>query len=186
MNTLLGILSKGGDKLIITEKATMDKPTIKDNKYWTNNATTPDFELLKVANELYAEHIASLRSFEAIGFSEDMVSKEVSYILEKQTQIEINVDMGCGWEKASDMEYEQETEFFRRIVAVPAPASAPTGKPEGERFKMPEDSEIVKAAIVFNDGLMDQKILTNMVGLVDFVLARLYENGDIKIPSSKE
>lgn len=54
------------------------------------------------------------------------------------------------------------------------------------RFKKPTDEQIVKAAIVFNNGKMDKKQLINMVALCDFVIDRLYENGDILIPSSKE
>lgn len=55
-----------------------------------------------------------------------------------------------------------------------------------ERFKRPTDSEVVKSAIVFNDGKMDQDELTNMVALADFIINRLYENGDITIPASNE
>lgn len=55
-----------------------------------------------------------------------------------------------------------------------------------ERFQRPTDEQIVKAAIVFNDGKMDKKELMNMVALCDWVIDRLYENGNILIPSSKE
>lgn len=55
-----------------------------------------------------------------------------------------------------------------------------------ERFKKPTDQQVVKAAILFNDGLIDKKQLSNMVALADFIIDRLYENGDMTIPSSKE
>lgn len=55
-----------------------------------------------------------------------------------------------------------------------------------ERFKMPDPQKIVEIAILFNDGILDEKKLTDMVAFCDFVVDRLYENGDISMPSSKE
>lgn len=58
---------------------------------------------------------------------------------------------------------------------------------ESTRFKMPTDDQIVKAALLFADGNLDDKErLSDMVGLCLFVVDRLYENGDILIPSRKE
>lgn len=60
-------------------------------------------------------------------------------------------------------------------------------KASPERFKRPTDEQIVKAALLFGDGNLDDKgRLTDMVGLCLWVVDRLYENGDILIPSSKE
>lgn len=56
----------------------------------------------------------------------------------------------------------------------------------GERFKMPSDDQIIKIALIFNDGRLDAEELANMVSMCEFVVSRLYENGDIMIPSSKE
>lgn len=55
-----------------------------------------------------------------------------------------------------------------------------------ERFKRPTDEEVVKAALMFNNGEIDLDKLTDMVGLCDFIIDRLYEHGDISKPSSKE
>ncbi len=55
-----------------------------------------------------------------------------------------------------------------------------------ERFKIPTDDEIIKIALIFNDGRLDANELTNMVSMCKLVTDRLYENGDIMIPSSKE
>lgn len=55
-----------------------------------------------------------------------------------------------------------------------------------ERFKMPTDKQVVDFAVVFNDGKIEQKKLADMVGFLTMVMDRLYENGDILEPSSKE
>lgn len=57
---------------------------------------------------------------------------------------------------------------------------------KGERFKKPTDEQIVKAAIVFTDGDLEQDRLVDMVSMCCFIIDRLYENGDIMIKSSKE
>ena len=59
-------------------------------------------------------------------------------------------------------------------------------KLQSVRFKLPSDQQIIKLAILFNHGNMDKEILINMVSLVDFIIDRLYENGDVSKPSSKE
>ena len=55
-----------------------------------------------------------------------------------------------------------------------------------ERFKMPSDKSLVDIAIIFNGGRLQSKILTNMISYGLFILERLYDNGDIKIPSNNE
>jgi hypothetical protein len=54
------------------------------------------------------------------------------------------------------------------------------------RFQLPSDQQIVELAILFNDGNIDKEILTKMVSLADFIIDRLYENGDVSKPCSKE
>lgn len=54
------------------------------------------------------------------------------------------------------------------------------------RFKMPNDKDVVKVALIFNDGIIDEKKLTDMVAMCDFILARLYDNGDMSIMSNRE
>ena len=55
-----------------------------------------------------------------------------------------------------------------------------------ERFKKPTDKQRVELAILFNDGVLDQHKLTDMVAYAEFIIDRLYENGDITQPSEKE
>lgn len=58
------------------------------------------------------------------------------------------------------------------------------GKPD--RFKVPTDKQIIDIAILFNDGLLDRAKVPDMVAMCQFVIDRLYENGDVLIPSIKE
>lgn len=55
-----------------------------------------------------------------------------------------------------------------------------------ERFVKPTDEQIIKGAILFNNGGLDHEKLGDMVALCMWAIDRLYENGDIQIPSSKE
>jgi hypothetical protein len=55
-----------------------------------------------------------------------------------------------------------------------------------DRFLMPTDEQLIKLAIVFNNGVGDYHALSNMVALCRLVVDRLHENGDILIPSEQE
>lgn len=55
-----------------------------------------------------------------------------------------------------------------------------------QRFKMPESKDIVGMALLFNNGKIEREKLTDMVAMCQMIIDRLYENGDINIPSSKE
>ncbi len=55
-----------------------------------------------------------------------------------------------------------------------------------ERFKKPSDEQFVKIAILFNDGVIESEKLRDMVAMSEFIIDRLYENGDVSICSSKE
>lgn len=55
-----------------------------------------------------------------------------------------------------------------------------------ERFKMPTDKQVIHLAILFNDGKIETEKLTDMVALVNLVIDRLYENGDVTKKCSKE
>lgn len=54
------------------------------------------------------------------------------------------------------------------------------------RFQLPSDKQIVEIAILFNDGKIDEETLTKMVSMSNFIIDRLYENGDVSKPSRKE
>lgn len=55
-----------------------------------------------------------------------------------------------------------------------------------EKFIMPTDKQIIEIAILFNGGKLEREKISNMIGMSKFILDRLYENGNILIPSSKE
>lgn len=63
------------------------------------------------------------------------------------------------------------------------PASEPS---EPTSIKWPTEKQLVDVAILFNDGELDADKLGDMVGMSMFILDRLRENGDVKVPSSKE
>ena len=54
------------------------------------------------------------------------------------------------------------------------------------RFQLPSDEQLINTAILFNDGNLESEKLSDMVGMCRFVIDRLYDNGDIMKPSSKE
>jgi hypothetical protein len=55
-----------------------------------------------------------------------------------------------------------------------------------ERFIKPTEDQLIKAAVLFNDGKLEREKLADMLALVDFVVDRLYENGDITKPTINE
>jgi hypothetical protein len=59
-------------------------------------------------------------------------------------------------------------------------------KQKDERFKMPTDKELIEIALLFNDGKIQKRKLSDMIGMCQFVLDRLYENNDVMKPSNKE
>lgn len=65
-------------------------------------------------------------------------------------------------------------------------AESPDAGEGKERFKRPTDQQVVGMAILVNDGKIEQEKLADMVALADMIIDRLYENGDITIPSLKE
>jgi len=54
------------------------------------------------------------------------------------------------------------------------------------RFQLPSDKQMVDIAILFNDGKLERQKLADMLAYGQFIVDRLYENGDVGIPSSKE
>jgi len=55
-----------------------------------------------------------------------------------------------------------------------------------ERFIKPTDKQYVEIAILFNDGKMQKSKLRDMVAMAEFIVNRLYENGNAMIKSSIE
>jgi hypothetical protein len=50
----------------------------------------------------------------------------------------------------------------------------------------PTDKQVIDICILFNDGKLEAEKLADMVASIDFILDRLFENGDVTKPSSKE
>lgn len=55
-----------------------------------------------------------------------------------------------------------------------------------DRFKLPTDNQMIEIAILFNNGKLQRQKLADMVAYGQFIIDRLYENGDVKIPTAKE
>lgn len=55
-----------------------------------------------------------------------------------------------------------------------------------ERFKKPTDKQLIDIAILFNGGKLQQKKLSDMLAMSNFIIDRLYENGDVLKKSKKE
>ena len=56
----------------------------------------------------------------------------------------------------------------------------------GIRFTPPSDKQMVEIATLFNDGKLEADKLADMVAYGQLIIDRLYENGDVSVPSSKE
>jgi hypothetical protein len=64
---------------------------------------------------------------------------------------------------------------------------ASQGQPEiTDRFKKPTDKELIESALLFNDGKIQKTKLRDMVAMAEFIIDRLYENGNCLTKSSKE
>jgi hypothetical protein len=57
---------------------------------------------------------------------------------------------------------------------------------KAQRFTKPTDQQMVEMAILFNDGKMDLDKLADMMAYAQCLIDRLYENGNVTIPSSFE
>ena len=55
-----------------------------------------------------------------------------------------------------------------------------------ERFIKPTDKQYVEIAILFNDGKMQKSKLNDMIAMAEFIVNRLYENGNVMTKSSIE
>jgi len=54
------------------------------------------------------------------------------------------------------------------------------------RFLLPSDEQLIKFAVLFNNGKLEPEKLTDMVAMCTLVIDRLYENGNVLIPTLKE
>lgn len=56
---------------------------------------------------------------------------------------------------------------------------------KAERFKKPTDHEYVEIAVLFNQGKFDDAVV-DMIAMAEFIVDRMYDNGDIKHKSLRE
>jgi hypothetical protein len=75
---------------------------------------------------------------------------------------------------------------WEHIEYLDESTNSPKEEPAKERFTRPTDKQVVGMALLVNDGKIEKEKLTDMVALADMIIDRLYENGSITIPSSKE
>ena len=88
--------------------------------------------------------------------------------------------------EGSKMQEENEMRKNRIMSKVTSAIEYVYANSTVERFKMPTDEQIINIAIIFNHGVIDKHKLSDMVSMCQFVIDRLYENGDILKPSKKE
>jgi hypothetical protein len=108
------------DLKMLEQQPTMKKPVFKKG---------PDaFDRIlnyKLAQQEYKKHLASLKKYPAEGFTEDYLDEDLKEGINFETSleilVEINVDMGAGWEKAIPSEYDNADPKYRRIIACPLP-----------------------------------------------------------------
>lgn len=105
---------------VMYEGVTMEQP--RKRNFHAEGCRCVECQMFIRDSKKLNELLASAPRLTAIGFEGEGVRE---YEMEKQTQVEVNVDIGCAWEKATDKEYEQETEFFRRVVAIPVQEPTP-------------------------------------------------------------
>jgi hypothetical protein len=63
---------------------------------------------------------------------------------------------------------------------------ASQSRPITERFLKPTDKELVEISLLFNKGKIQKSKLVDMVAMAEFIIDRLFENGNVSTPSSKE
>lgn len=107
---------------------TMERPKESQFYYDVHGGTFLNRRKFNEALSLYDKHIAGLPNFPASNFPKEDNGKVVGYREQKQTHVEVNVDIGSKWEDASDNEYEFTEDAYRRIIAIPAVKSTGEGK----------------------------------------------------------
>ena len=160
--------------MCVVEKAEKVKPVIDD--YYLSGDYATDLDV-------YEQHIASLRTIQAPWLDKSKHDREL--VEGVDFRIVYRISQSSGWVATHFTMYDKFPDDKRRITTVPlSPAEPPAG--EGERFVKPTYEQVIKAAILFNDERLNPQELINMVSLSMFIIDRLYENGNIAIPSSKE
>lgn len=126
----------------VREKATMEKPDENDFYEYDPEGNKPVFgfnlQSFKQYCQDYEQHLASLKSYPAIGFDSSFENRELE--LGKDFELQKQIWSGAGdfsfggWEMAHISRYNSFDTQFRRIVAVPLAEPKPDegGKDELE------------------------------------------------------
>lgn len=85
------------------------------------------------------------------------------------------------WSCREDIVSEEYPKFWYEAVLI-------DNKPVevSDRFQLPTNKQMIEIAILFNEGGLDLDKLADIVGYGQFIVDRLYENGDVSKPSLKE
>jgi hypothetical protein len=87
----------------------------------------------------------------------------------------------CGTYDDTDKGFEAiEKNVFLEFITQFASHS------EEKEWKRPTGKQLIEICILFNDGKLEREKLADMLSPIEFVLDRLFENGDVTKPSSKE
>ena len=54
------------------------------------------------------------------------------------------------------------------------------------RFLLPSDEQLIKFAVLFNNGKLEPEKIADMLSMARLLIDRLYENGNVLIPTSKQ
>lgn len=116
---------------MIVEVARMEEPTLPDEENYTNRDGVFDEDSFRSDMyhyegnvEIYNRHISSLLRYPCSGFSPEDAGKELREGKEFVTRKQINVGTGINWRFCTDDEYNNESDEYRRIIAVRIPDKA--------------------------------------------------------------
>lgn len=98
--------------------------------------------------------------------------EQVKELLKEQRELCTKLPPPSNWEQSQN----------ERIINAPAPEL----KGGFDRFIYPLDKQMIDLAILFNDGKIEKQKLADMFAYGQFIVDRLYENGDIRKPSSNK
>ena len=79
-----------------------------------------------------------------------------------------------------------DKEIIDRLTNELDKTNAEIERLKGERFTKPTDDDLIKFAIVFNDGEINKEKLADLVGFAEMIINRLYDRGTIMQKSDDE
>jgi len=94
----------------------------------------------------------------------------------RETRKEIADENGYHLETAIKKTFEKWSS-----LKIGMPENTPT-----VRFLLPSDEQLIKFAVSFNDDKLEPEKIVVMLSMARFLIDRLYENGNVLIPTSKQ